>query len=62
MRFPLSCLPTGRRGKLSMGKGDKKTRKGKIQRGSYGVRRLRIKKRPRLENKLDPNKKVKPKP
>ncbi|MCX7547617.1 30S ribosomal protein THX [Xanthomarina sp. F1114] len=44
-----------------MGKGDKKTKKGKIQRGSYGVRRPRIKKRPRLEDKLDPNKKVKPK-
>ena len=44
-----------------MGKGDKKTRKGKISRGSYGVRRPRIKKRPRLESKLDVSKKVKPK-
>ncbi|MEO8933476.1 MAG: 30S ribosomal protein THX [Xanthomarina sp.] len=44
-----------------MGKGDKKTRKGKINRGSYGVRRPRIKKRPSLEGKLDPNKKVEPK-
>ena len=27
-----------------MGKGDKKTKKGKIAKGSYGVRRRRIKK------------------
>ncbi|HLV14684.1 MAG TPA: 30S ribosomal protein THX [Xanthomarina sp.] len=45
-----------------MGKGDKKTRRGKIRRNSYGVRRPRIKKRPRLEDKLDPNKKANPKP
>ena len=42
-----------------MGKGDKKTRRGKINRGTYGVRRPKIKKRPTLETKLSVDKKVK---
>ncbi len=45
-----------------MGKGDKKTKRGKIHRGTFGVRRPRIKKRPRLEDQLKVNKKVSPKP
>ncbi|PWK18725.1 30S ribosomal protein THX [Xanthomarina spongicola] len=45
-----------------MGKGDKKTKRGKIHRGTFGVRRPRIKKRPRLEDQLNVNKKVNPKP
>jgi len=44
-----------------MGKGDKKTKRGKIHRGTFGVRRPRIKKRPRLEDQLNVNKKVNPK-
>ena len=40
-----------------MGKGDKKTKRGKINRGTFGVRRPRIKKRPRTEDKINPNKK-----
>lgn len=42
-----------------MGKGDKKTRRGKINRGSYGVRRPRIKKQVRPEEKININKKAK---
>ena len=42
-----------------MGKGDKKTRRGKINRGSYGVRRPKIKKRVRPEVKINVDKKVK---
>jgi len=44
-----------------MGKGDKKTKRGKINRGTYGVRRPRIKKRQSVENKIDVNNKAKPK-
>ena len=44
----------------NMGKGDKKTRRGKIQRGSYGVRRLRIKKRTSTLEKISVDKKSKP--
>ena len=44
-----------------MGKGDKKTRRGKIVNGSFGVRRPRIKKRPTVESKVSVNKKVKAK-
>lgn len=40
-----------------MGKGDKKTRRGKIQRGSYGVRRPRIKKKPNTLEKISVDKK-----
>lgn len=43
-----------------MGKGDKKTRRGKIQRGSYGVRRPRIKRRPTTLEKINVDKKEKP--
>lgn len=42
-----------------MGKGDKKTRRGKIQRGSYGVRRLRIKKKASTLEKISVDKKPK---
>ncbi|QRM87968.1 30S ribosomal protein THX [Lacinutrix sp. WUR7] len=42
-----------------MGKGDKKTKRGKINRGTFGARRPRIKKRVRTENKINVNKKVK---
>ena len=41
-----------------MGKGDKKTRRGKINQGSYGVRRPRIKKTPSIETKISIDKKV----
>lgn len=35
-----------------MGKGDKKTKRGKINTGTYGTRRPRIKKRRSIENKI----------
>lgn len=35
-----------------MGKGDKKTKRGKIYRGTFGVRRPRIKKKPTVEIKI----------
>ena len=38
---------------IIMGKGDKKTKRGKIYQGSYGVRRPRIKKKPSVEIKID---------
>jgi len=41
-----------------MGKGDKKTRRGKISRGSFGTRRPRIKKKRSVESKIDIDKKV----
>ncbi|MBT8185573.1 MAG: 30S ribosomal protein THX [Eudoraea sp.] len=42
-----------------MGKGDKKTKRGKIANKSYGARRPgRIKKRPAVEQKIRPKKKV----
>lgn len=44
-----------------MGKGDKKTKKGKINRGTFGVRRPRIKKRVRPETKISVDKKPKAK-
>lgn len=43
-----------------MGKGDKKSKRGKINRGSYGVRRPRIKKKVKPEDKINVNKKAKP--
>ncbi|GFZ79334.1 hypothetical protein GCM10011531_06370 [Aquaticitalea lipolytica] len=43
-----------------MGKGDKKSRRGKIQRGTYGVRRPKIKKRPTTLEKISIDKKSKP--
>jgi 30S ribosomal protein S31 len=42
-----------------MGKGDKKTKRGKINRGTFGSRRPRIKKRRSVENKIDIDNKVK---
>ncbi len=42
-----------------MGKGDKKTKRGKIHRGTYGSRRPRIKKRRSVENKIDIDNKAK---
>ena len=42
-----------------MGKGDKKTRRGKINRGTYGVRRPRIKKKIKPETKISVDKKSK---
>jgi 30S ribosomal protein S31 len=42
-----------------MGKGDKKTKRGKIANKSYGARRpRRIKKRPTVEEKIGLKKKV----
>ena len=35
-----------------MGKGDKKTKRGKINRGTFGTRRPRIKKKRSVENKI----------
>jgi 30S ribosomal protein S31 len=44
--------------KRVMGKGDKKSKKGKISNNSYGARRPRkIKKRPTIEEKIKVNKK-----
>lgn len=41
-----------------MGKGDQKTRRGKIANGTYGTRRKRkIKKRPTVEEKISVSKK-----
>lgn len=44
-----------------MGKGDKKTKRGKINRGTFGARRPKIKKRPSIETKISVGKKVQPK-
>ena len=44
-----------------MGRGDKKTKRGKINRGTFGVRRPRIKKRARPEIKISIDKKLTPK-
>lgn len=43
-----------------MGKGDKKTRRGKINRGSYGVRRRKIKKQQSTVDKINVDEKAKP--
>ncbi|WP_289044648.1 30S ribosomal protein THX [uncultured Olleya sp.] len=45
-----------------MGKGDKKTKRGKINRGTFGARRPSIKKRVRPETKIDIEKKGTVKP
>lgn len=45
-----------------MGKGDKKTKRGKINRGTFGTRRPRIKKRVRPETKISVDKKSTVKP
>ena len=42
-----------------MGKGDKKTKRGKINRGTFGTRRPRIKKRRSIENKIEIDNKAK---
>ncbi|MBT8324593.1 MAG: 30S ribosomal protein THX [Winogradskyella sp.] len=42
-----------------MGKGDKKTKRGKIHRGTFGVRRPRIKKKVSTEAKISVDKKTK---
>lgn len=42
-----------------MGKGDKKTKRGKIHRGTFGVRRPRIKKKISTEEKISVVKKRK---
>lgn len=42
-----------------MGKGDRKTKRGKIHLGTYGTRRLKIKKRIRKEDKIAITKKAK---
>ncbi|WP_435137588.1 30S ribosomal protein THX [Formosa sp. A9] len=39
-----------------MGKGDKKTKRGKIYRGTYGVTRPRIKKKVKPETKINVDK------
>jgi len=36
-----------------MGKGDKKTKRGKIHRGTFGTRRPKIKKRRTVEQKIN---------
>ena len=36
-----------------MGKGDKKTKRGKINQGTFGIRRPRIKKKRSVENKIN---------
>lgn len=41
-----------------MGKGDKKTKRGKIYRGTFGTRRPRIKKKRSVESKIDIDNKV----
>jgi 30S ribosomal protein S31 len=45
--------------KYIMGKGDKKSRRGKIHRGTYGVRRKKIKRRPSTLEKISIDKKAK---
>jgi len=42
-----------------MGKGDKKSKRGKINRGTFGVRRPKIKKRVQLETKISVDRKAK---
>jgi 30S ribosomal protein S31 len=44
-----------------MGKGDKKTNRGKINRGTFGARRPRIKKKPSIEQKINVSDKAKAK-
>ncbi|SEQ82072.1 RPS31 30S ribosomal protein S31 [Hyunsoonleella jejuensis] len=47
--------------KQIMGKGDKKTKRGKINRGTFGARRPRIKKKPSIEQKISIGNKAKAK-
>ena len=44
-----------------MGKGDKKTKRGKINRGTFGARRPRVKKKLTIEQKLNISNTVEPK-
>lgn len=44
-----------------MGKGDKKTKRGKINRGTFGARRPRIKKKIAVEKKISVGNKAQPK-
>ncbi|ULC58981.1 30S ribosomal protein THX [Flaviramulus sp. BrNp1-15] len=44
-----------------MGKGDKKTKRGKIHRGTFGARRPRVKKRRSIETKIGFSGKATPK-
>jgi len=44
-----------------MGKGDKKTKRGKIYRGTFGVRRPRVKKKTAIETKINIGDKATPK-
>lgn len=44
-----------------MGKGDKKTKRGKINRGTFGTRRPKIKKKPSVDNKINIGNKAMPK-
>lgn len=44
-----------------MGKGDKKTKRGKINRGTFGKRRPKIKKKPSIETKIGIGNKAMPK-
>ena len=44
-----------------MGKGDKKTKRGKIHRGTFGARRPRIKKKRSVESKISIGGKAEPK-
>lgn len=44
-----------------MGKGDKKTKRGKIHRGTFGVRRPRVKKKTNVETKISVEDKATPK-
>lgn len=48
--------------KKKMGKGDKKSKRGKINRGTFGTRRPRIKKRVKPETKINVDKKDTVKP
>ncbi len=45
----------------TMGKGDKKSKRGKINRGTFGARRPRIKKKTSIEQKINVGNKAKPK-
>jgi len=44
-----------------MGKGDKKTKRGKINRGTFGTRRPRVKKKTTIEQKISIGNKAVPK-
>lgn len=56
MRFPFS---REQKNSFIMGKGDKKTKRGKINRGTFGARRPRVKKKPSIEGKISIGNKAK---